>query len=157
MGRNFKKEKKLILVAHNIRSLYNVGSLFRTGDGAGVNKIILSGYTGFPPREKISKVALGAEKTLPFERAKNIGPFLKTLKKQGYQVLALETGKRGLNIFKFKPNFPVALIIGNEKRGLSKQVIRLCDKKVFIPMRGQKESLNVAVAAGVGVYELLKD
>lgn len=147
--------KKFILIAHNIRSLYNVGSLFRTADGVGVSKIILSGYTGFPPRDKISKVALGAEKTVPFERARNIGLFIKALKKQGYQVLALETGG-GQNIFKFKPKYPFALIIGNEKRGLSKAILNRADKCIYIPMRGKKESLNVAVAAGVAVYELLR-
>ncbi len=156
MAANSKKDN-FILIAHNIRSLYNVGSLFRTCDGAGVKKLILSGYTGYPPRQKISKVALGAEESVPFERVKNIGPYIKKLKKQGYQVLGLETGKDGQNIFQYKPKFPLALIIGNEKRGLSKAVLKLTHKQIFIPMYGKKMSLNVAVAAGVGIYEILRN
>jgi 23S rRNA (guanosine2251-2'-O)-methyltransferase len=152
------KEKKIIyLIAHHIRSLYNVGSLFRTGDGVGINKLVLSGYTGYPPRGKISKVALGAEKTLPWERVKDIGPYLNKLKKQGFQIVALETGKKGINFQKFKPKFPLALIIGNEKRGLSRGLLRKADKCIYIPMRGKKESLNVSVAAGVALYEILRD
>ncbi|MFH1366463.1 MAG: TrmH family RNA methyltransferase [Patescibacteria group bacterium] len=150
------KQKTVYLIAHHIRSLYNVGSLFRTGDGAGIDKLILSGYTGFPPREKISKVALGAEKTLAWERVKEIGPYLAKLKKQSFQIVALETGKKGVNFQKFKPKYPLALIIGNEKRGLSKGLLRKADKCVFIPMRGKKESLNVSVAAGIALYEMLR-
>jgi len=150
-------KKKIFLIAHNIRSLYNVGSLFRTADGAGVDKLILSGYTGYPPRQKISKVALGAEESMAWERIKKLGEHIKVLKKQGFQVIALETKEKGaVNIFKFKPKFPLALMVGNEKRGLSKSLRRKADKQVFIPMRGKKESLNVAVAAGIALYEIIK-
>lgn len=152
-----KRKRIVYLIAHHIRSLYNVGSLFRTGDGAGVNKLVLSGYTGYPPREKISKVALGAEKTLPWEKVKEIGPYLNKIKKQGFQIVALETGKKGVNFQKFKPKFPLALIIGNEKRGLNPAVLRKANKRIYIPMRGKKESLNVSMAAGIALYEILRD
>lgn len=152
-----RKAKSLYLIAHHIRSLYNVGSLFRTADGAGVSKLILSGYTGYPPREKISKVALGAEKTVPWEKVKDISCYLKGLKKQGFQIVALEIGKKGVNFQKFKPKFPLALIIGNEKRGLSKAILNRADKCLYIPMHGKKESLNVSVAAGVALYEMLRN
>ncbi|MFA5070545.1 MAG: TrmH family RNA methyltransferase [Patescibacteria group bacterium] len=153
----FKPSKTLILIAHNIRSLYNVGSLFRTGDAAGVGKLVLSGYTGYPPREKLSKVALGAEKTVPWEKVNDLGRYLAKLQKEGFQIVALEIGKKGIDFQKFKPKFPLALVIGNEKRGLSKAIINKADKCIFIPMRGRKESLNVSVAAGVALYEILRD
>ena len=152
-----RKNKSLYLIAHHLRSLYNVGSLFRTADGAGVSKLILSGYTGYPPCPKISKVALGAEKTVPWEKVIDIGPCLHKLKKQGFQIVALEIGKKGINFQKFKPKFPLALIIGNEKRGLSPAILSKADKCIYIPMRGEKESLNVSVAAGVALYEILRD
>ncbi|MDZ7798201.1 MAG: TrmH family RNA methyltransferase [Patescibacteria group bacterium] len=152
-----KNKNKLYLIAHNIRSLHNVGSLFRTADGAGVDKIILSGYTGSPPCQKISKVALGAEENVPFEKTEDINSYIKDLKKQGFKIIALETKSQGKNIYKFKPKFPLALLIGHEKRGLPAEILELADQILEIPMRGQKKSLNVAVAAGVALYQILRD
>jgi len=150
-----KDKKKLYLMAHNIRSLFNVGSLFRTGDGAGIDKIILSGYTGSPPRREISKVALGAENTVPFEKTDHPIDYIKNLKKRGFTIVALETAPRSKSMYKYKPKFPMVLLIGHEKRGLPPEILEISDQIIKIPMRGQKRSLNVAVATGVALYQLL--
>jgi len=160
-----KKRKKLkkksvrnkaIVVCHNIRSAFNVGSVFRTADAAGVDKILLGGYSAHPPHPKLLKVSLGAEETVAHERAGQIWRQLDSLKKQGYQVLALEKTKKAENLFNFKSKKPFVLILGNEKRGLSPKILKRCDKVLFIPMRGKKESLNVSVAFGIAIYQLIK-
>ena len=99
-------EKELIILAHNIRSTYNVGSFFRTADGAGVTKLVLSGYTAHPPHKGISKVALGAENWFPWEYVNNPGPWLKKMKKAGYTVVVLEQTKKSKNLFRWKPKWP---------------------------------------------------
>ncbi len=146
---------ELIILAHNIRSAYNVGSFFRTADGAGVTKIVLSGYSARPPHTGISKVALGAETWLPWESVKNPGPWLKQMKKAGYTIAALEQTRSSKNIFEWKPKFPLILIVGNEVRGVSKGLQRYADVQLEIPMGGRKESLNVASAMAVAVYSVL--
>ena len=144
---------------------YNVGAIFRTADGAGVSKIYLTGYTPCPPDKNkphktqadkmIEKTALGAEKTVGWERYDNLGTLLEELKKKKIKIIALEKIKNSQDIKKFKPYFPAALILGNEVEGVSKSVLKKCDTVVF-PMRGKKESLNVSVAAGIAMYEMLK-
>ncbi|MBU3901204.1 RNA methyltransferase [Patescibacteria group bacterium] len=145
---------KIIIVCHNIRSAFNVGSIFRTADGAGASKIILGGYSAHPPHPKLAKTALGAEKTIPYERIWSTWRAIDELKEQGYQIVALEKCRGAKNIFQFNPKFPLALALGNEVRGLSKEILKRCDEIVFIPMAGKKESLNVSVAFGVGIYQL---
>lgn len=149
-------EKELILLAHNIRSAYNVGSFFRTADGAGVSKIVLSGYCPRPDHKGVVKTALGAEKYVPWESISNPGPWIKKMKKAGYHIVALEQTKTSKNIFKWKPRWPMVLMVGNEVRGVSPALCKLADVTLEIPMRGKKESLNVASAMAVAVYELLK-
>lgn len=153
-----KYGKEIIVICHNIRSAYNVGSIFRTADGAGVAKIILGGYSAHPPHPQISKTALGAEKIVPFEKNRQIWLAIERLKKDGYQIVALENNinLKIENIFKFKPKFPLVLILGNEVGGLSKDILKRCDKIIYIPMAGEKESLNVSVAFGVAIYVLRK-
>ncbi|MDZ4226240.1 MAG: TrmH family RNA methyltransferase [Patescibacteria group bacterium] len=153
----------MILILHNIRSVYNVGSIFRTADAAGVSQIILSGYTPTPldrfkqPRKDLAKVSLGAEKTVPWVQIKNLPMAIKHLKHEGSMIVAVEQDKHSTSLFKFKlPKKPLVLIFGNEVRGLSKQSLKLCDAIVEIPMHGKKESLNVSVAAGVAMFVLLK-
>jgi tRNA G18 (ribose-2'-O)-methylase SpoU len=146
------KDKEIYIIVQNIRSLYNVGAIFRCADVFGVSKIYICGYTGFPPRNQISKTALGAEEWIFWERKKQILPLLRKLKKQGVKIVALETGKKTKPLPKFKPKFPVALVVGNEIKGISRGVINLADEVVEIPMCGRKDSLNVAVAAGVALY-----
>ena len=147
--------KNLVVVLDNIRSRENVGSIFRTADAVGVSTIYLCGITPTPPHEKISKTALGAETLVPWEYHKQTWRLIKKLKERGYQIAALEKTKSAENIFNFKPKFPLALVLGNEVEGLSFQTLKYCDKTIAIPMYGQKESLNVAVAFGVAAYTIL--
>ena len=149
--------KEICLVLDNIRSRENVGSIFRTSDATGVSKIYLCGTTPTPPHEKISKTALGAETYVPWESYKRTYILLKKLKKERINIVALELAKDSKNIFQFKPQFPLALIIGNEVKGISPKILKYCDKKISIPMYGKKESLNVSVAMGIAVYELIRD
>ena len=148
-------KKEIYVVLNNIRSRENVGSIFRTADAAGVSKLYLCGITPTPPHEKISKTALGAEACVPWEHCKQTQRLLGKLKKEGITVVALEKTQKSEDIFKFKPKFPLVLVLGNEVKGLSPQILKYCDKKLAIPMYGKKESLNVSVAAGVAVYCLL--
>jgi len=149
-----KTSKEIIVFAHNIRSAFNVGSIFRTSDAAGIHRIILGGYSAYPPHPKLLKVSLGAEKTIPYERCAQSWRKIDDFKKQQYQIVALEKTGQAENIFNFKPEFPMVLILGNEKKGLSPKILKKCDKIVSIPMRGKKESLNVSVAYGIAVYQL---
>lgn len=148
-------KKELILILDNIRSRENVGSIFRTADAAGVLKIYLCGMTPVPPHDKISKTALGAENWVPWEYRRNTWQTITELKKRGFKIYALEQTKNSRNIFKFKPQFPLALVVGNEVKGISPKILKYCDKKISIPMYGKKESLNVSVAAGIAIYTLL--
>ena len=143
------------IIAHNIRSLYNIGTIFRTADALGINQLFLTGYSAQPPRKEISKVALGAENSVPWQYYKNISPLLAKLKKQGVKIIALETSKSAINYLDFKPNFPLALLIGNEVRGLSQSLLKQADEIIFLPMKGQKESLNVGVAMAVAAYYII--
>ncbi|MBI2057825.1 MAG: RNA methyltransferase [Candidatus Yanofskybacteria bacterium] len=162
---NKKLLKPIIyLVLHNIRSAYNVGSIFRTADGAGISKIYLCGITPNPKDEpKIAKTSLGAEKHVPWERYKQTWRLLEKLKEQKVKITALEQSKDSIDYRKFKPKFlpagrqvHLALVVGNEVKGLSKKILKYCDKIIEIPMYGKKESLNVSVAAGVALYEITK-
>lgn len=146
--------RELIVLCHNVRSTYNVGSFFRTADGAGVTKLILSGYTARPPHAGIAKVALGADTWFPWEYVKQPGPWLKKMKRAGYTIAALEQTARSKNIFRWPPKFPLVLIVGNEVRGVSQRLQRYADVDLEIPMLGRKESLNVATAFGLAVYYL---
>ncbi|MFA6295766.1 MAG: RNA methyltransferase [Patescibacteria group bacterium] len=148
------KNDSFILVLDNVRSRFNVGSIFRTADGAGIDKIYLCGITPAPPHSKIAKVALGAEKFVPFESVKITWRILKKLKESGYNIVALEQTKKSINYFEYKPKFPVALVLGNEVTGLSKDILKYCDEFIEIPMKGKKESLNVSVACGIVAYEI---
>ena len=152
--------KEFIAIIHNVRSLHNVGSVFRTADGAGVSKIYLTGYTPSPVdemgrvRKEIAKTALGAEQNVEWEAVKNISTLIKKLKKEGVQIIALEKTKNAVDFKNFKPKFPTALIVGNEVRGLSSAILAYADTIISISMRGKKESLNVSVAFGIAAYSI---
>src|SRR6476469_3622433 len=153
------KSKELILIAHNIRSLHNVGSIFRAADGFGVSKIYLTGYTGAPEGTnagKIHKVALGAEEFVPWEQTRSLVRLIAKLKKTGVRIVALENNVnyKVTSLRKYKPKFPMALILGEEVKGHTKKILDLCDDIIDIPMVGQKESLNVSVACGIALYAL---
>jgi len=148
------EKPEIYLVAQNIRSLFNVGSLFRCADVFGVNKVFLGGYTGFPPRHEISKTALGAEEWVAWEKHWQTHLLIKKLKKQKIKIVVLETAKNAKPLPNFKPKFPLALVVGSERSGVSKSIMALADEVVKIPMLGKKESLNVGVAAAVALYGL---
>lgn len=165
---NQKSEKAIetILVLHNIRSTHNVGSLFRTADGAGVTKIIFSGYTPTPidkygrNRNDIAKTALGAELTLPWQQINNLPEFLTEMKGVGkkgkYLISAIEQSKNSVNYKKCnKKSKKQILILGNEVTGIESEILNLCDQIIEIPMAGGKESLNVGVAGAIVLFELL--
>lgn len=143
-------------MAHNIRSAYNVGSFFRTADGAGVSKIILSGYCPRPDHKGVIKTALGAENSVAWESIGQPGPWLKKMKKAGYTIAALEQTPKSKDLIAWKPKFPMVLILGNEVKGISPALLKYADVSLEIPMRGKKESLNVASAMAIAVYEILK-
>lgn len=146
----------IFLVLYNIRSRFNVGAIFRTADAAGVKKIYLSGITPAPPHPKIDKVALGAEKYVPFEHHKQTVRLLKKLKSQGIQLVALEQSKKSVPYYNFKPKSRMAIILGSEVKGLPNKILNLADKIIEIPMYGRKESLNVAVAGGIVLFDLIR-
>lgn len=147
-------KSELIVLAHNIRSSYNVGSIFRTADGAGVSKIILSGYSARPPHPGVTKVALGAENTVAWESVSQPGPWLRRMRRRGYRIAALEQTPKSKNIFFWRPPRRMVLVVGNEVRGVSPALLKLCDVHLEILMVGQKESLNVATAFGIAAYQL---
>jgi 23S rRNA (guanosine2251-2'-O)-methyltransferase len=162
-----KMKKTLFLIVHNIRSAHNVGAILRTADGAGVKKVYLTGYTPSPyqpgkdlaltgAQKELAKTALGAEKIVCWEKIKNLKKLIADLKKEKVNILALELSNSSKNIFAYKPRYPIALLIGNEVTGLDKKMLNIADETLFIPMRGKKESLNVSVAAGIAMYQLLK-
>lgn len=147
--------KEFYVICDNIRSLENIGSIFRTADAIGATKIFLCGISGIPPNHKISKTALGAEKVIPFEYVRQTGRLVDGLKKKKVFMIALEQDKKAVSYTKIKPKFPLALIIGNEVKGISKRILKKTDKIIYLPMRGKKESLNVAVAFGVAGYHIM--
>ena len=144
------------VLCQNIRSTHNVGALFRTADAAAISKLYLCGYTPPPPRYEISKVALGAEKNVAWEKHVQLWRAVEQLRESQFQIIALENNVESISIYEFKPQFPVALIVGNEVGGLSPAILRRADAIVHLPMHGKKESLNVSVAFGIAAYELNK-
>jgi tRNA G18 (ribose-2'-O)-methylase SpoU len=143
----------MVVIANNIRSLHNVGSIFRNAASFGVEKLFLTGYTATPPRKEISKVALGAQDLVAWEAA-GISAVIAELKKQGYQVWGLETGEGAKDIATI--NIPkIALVLGSEVEGIDSDTRTMLDGLVEIPMR-KKRSLNVSVASGIAMYLLTK-
>ena len=160
---------KITLVLHNIRSVHNVGSIFRTAEGFGVKKIYLSGYTPSPDnglphiREKISKqlnkTALGAEKLVPSEYIDDVFSLLNDLKKSDFKIIGLEQDPRSIPLPDLRRRLSstqnkIALVLGEEVHGIAPKLRDLCDELVEIPMFGKKESFNVAVSAGIALYVL---
>lgn len=142
-----------VIILENIRSLHNVGSFLRTADAAGWDKVYLCGYTGCPPDRRIEKVSLGAENFIEWEHTENTELICKKLKKEGFQIIAIEQTPQSENIFEYqKKTDKIALVFGNEVEGVSDEVLSVSDKHLEIPMHGQKSSLNVSVAGGVALY-----
>ncbi len=140
------------VVLNDIRSLFNVGSIFRTADGAGIEKLWLCGITGYPPQSEISKTALGAEARVAWEHVRDVKKVITNLKQKHYQIVLLEQMTQSIPYQKFHPQSPVCLVVGNEIGGISDEIVDLCDAAVDIEMTGIKNSLNASVAFGIVVY-----
>ncbi len=147
-------KKRITLLAHNIRSLWNVGSFFRTADAMNVEKIYLTGYTATPPRREISKTAIGAEGWIDWEYEKDTAAVIEKLKSEDWKVVGLEITEGATKISEFTASEKTCLVLGHEVTGVPEEIIKLCDDIVYIPMHGKKESLNVSVAAGIALDHL---
>jgi len=159
------QNKEIILILDNIRSTHNVGSIFRTADAARVSKIYLVGITPDPidrfgrKRSDISKASLGAEESIEWEHSSDMASLISKLKEKSFEVVALEQSELAIDYKEFQKTSlgleKLALILGSEVEGISKDILSLCDKIIDIPMLGEKESLNVSVATGVALFRIL--
>jgi tRNA G18 (ribose-2'-O)-methylase SpoU len=140
----------------NVRSMYNTGSFFRTADGAAVERLYLSGITARPPKNAIAKTALGAEDAVPWVDCRDALSTIRELRARGYEIAAIETAVTAVDVFDWRPRWPVLLLFGHEVEGVSAELLAQCDTFVRIPMLGAKHSLNVASAGAVVLYELLR-
>lgn len=141
----------------SIRSSYNVGSIFRTSDGAMIERLYLCGYTPYPPKKEVLKTALGSTESVEWEYAEDPKEVILSLKEKGYKICALELTDSSKAHYELeKSDIPLCLLIGNEITGVSQELIDLCDVSIEIPQYGIKQSLNVAVAYGIAVFELRK-
>jgi len=156
----FKESEKIpiIVVLENIRSAYNVGSVFRTSDAFLVEAIYIVGYTSQPPHKEIKKTALGAEESVTWKHFETTVDAIADLKQKGFNVYAVEQaeGSNKLNAISFDADEKIAVIFGNEKAGVEQSTIGLCDGSIEIPQLGMKHSLNIATAAGVVLWELVR-
>jgi len=156
-------QRDLRILLHNIRSAHNVGAIFRTSDAIGVSRIYLSGYTPAPvdrfsrPVGEIAKTALGAEKVIPWEYAKRPEQFLRRCKKENFTVVGIEQDRRAVDYKEYRTPKRVVILVGNEVRGISKSLRDRCDTLIEVPMRGNKESLNVSTAFGIVMFRLFDD
>lgn len=160
--------REIILVVHNIRSTHNVGSLLRSADGLGINKVIFSGYTPYPSsandsrlphiskkmNSQIHKTALGAENSIDWENIDDLTAVTKKYAKHGYEIAALEQTDQAVDISEYQPPEKILLVVGNEVSGVDKNTLNLADTHLRIPMLGAKESFNVSVAAAIALYHL---
>jgi tRNA G18 (ribose-2'-O)-methylase SpoU len=144
------------VLLENVRSLYNVGAFFRTGDAVSLRKLYLAGFTGYPPQKMITKTALGAEETVAWERVPDARALVSALRASNHEIAAIETSVHAVDLFDWQPRFPVCVLFGHETDGLTPELGALADTHVRIPMLGRKHSLNVATAGGVVLYELLR-
>ena len=144
------------VLLENVRSLYNVGAFFRTGDAVGLEKLWLAGITGHPPENMISKTALGAEETVAWQHTRDPAEVIRTLREAHYEITAIETSVHAVDLFDWNPRWPVCVLFGHETDGLTQELGAMADTHVRIPMLGRKHSLNVATAGGVVLYELLR-
>jgi tRNA G18 (ribose-2'-O)-methylase SpoU len=155
------QKPEICLAVNNIRSTHNVGSIFRTADGVGIKKIYICGVSPSPvdrfgrERKDLAKVALGAEKNMEWEYIKEIKDLIEIKKKQGFEIFALEQNDNSVDYKDVKIVKDTLIILGEETKGIDKEILNMCNKIVEIPMKGNKESLNVSVASGVLLYRLL--
>lgn len=154
--------REISVILHNARSVHNVGSIFRTADAAGVKKIYLCGITPTPLdrfgkwRKDFTKVSLGAERFVEWEKRQTTSRLIDELKDEGFKIFAVEQSKKSVPYYNLKPiTHKLVLVLGSEVKGLPSSILKRADKILEIPMRGEKESLNVAVAFGIVIYGLL--
>jgi tRNA G18 (ribose-2'-O)-methylase SpoU len=161
-----ESEKQIVLIAHNLRSCHNVGSLLRTADGLGITKVYLTGYTPYPLHtgdtrlphlatkidKQIHKTALGAEKTVAWESFHDVFAVFTVLKDQGYRIAAIEQAEHSTPLPDYRTDEPIALVVGREVEGMELEVLAACDVALEIPMFGQKESFNVVQAAAMAMF-----
>ena len=157
----FSRDQRIVVVLDNIRSLYNTGSILRTADASGVERVVLCGITPRPDqgsrqRRAIAKTALGAENSVQWEYKPDAHAALRSLTAEGYQTVAVEIFPLAVNLFEWTPRWPVCLVFGHEVEGVSSDLAAHVETTIRIPMLGQKRSLNVATAAGVVLYELVR-
>jgi 23S rRNA (guanosine2251-2'-O)-methyltransferase len=159
---------RIRLILDNVRSTHNVGAILRTADAIGVELVYACGYTPYPglPSDSrpphvqssntkaIAKTALGAENSVPILHYSATTDALAEARSSGFKIIVLEQSENSLNLYRFKPTFPLALVVGNEVEGVAREVLELADAVVELPMDGRKESLNVAVSAAVALYQL---
>lgn len=147
----------LVLVLHNLRSAFNVGSIFRTAECFGVQKIYLCGYTPLPTQDKLAKTAMGTESLIDWEEVPKIAELLPRLRTESAcNIVALETTSHAIPLENTFPEGPTAFVLGNERFGLDPEVLELCTEVRKIPLRGQKNSLNVGVATAIATYEFCR-
>jgi tRNA G18 (ribose-2'-O)-methylase SpoU len=146
----------IIGVLDRVRSAHNVGSMFRTADGARLQELVLCGYTPTPPHKHLSKTALRATESVPWRHCETVEDAIDELKTSGFLVLGLEFNEASSSLYDCDLIFPVALVVGNEAAGLSSEVLSRCDASVHLPMHGLKTSLNVSVAFGIAAYEVVR-
>jgi len=151
-----EKRPRMPVVAlfDNIRSMFNVGSMFRTADGAWLEEIIICGYTASPPRKEIAKTALGAEYSVPWRYVPNAVDAIRALKLRGYIAIALEHTTQSRSYTHVDYEYPLLFVVGNEGVGIQDEIVKECDFAVELPQNGMKSSMNVAVAFGIMLYEL---
>lgn len=151
------KRNPIYVLCDNIRSVYNIGSIFRTSDAALIEKLFLTGYTASPPRSEIEKVALGATESVKWEYVKKPIDAVSSLKIAGVKIVSLEMTDSSRKYFEIsKSDFPLCLILGNELTGVSNELLQLSDSSIEIPQYGYKHSMNVAVAYGIALFEMVK-
>lgn len=143
----------LVFVLHNLRSAFNVGSIFRTAECLHAEKIYLCGYTPSPEQSKVLKTALGTQENMAWVESTSILETLQSLKKQGYRLVALETAQKAVSLYEDFPSQPTAFVVGNERFGLDLDVLQNVDEVRYIPLRGQKNSLNVGVSLAIAGFE----
>lgn len=154
---SFARRMPVYVILNSIRSNYNVGSIFRTSDGAMIEKLYLCGYTPHPPKKEILKTALGATESVKWEYVKDPLTAIKELKSRGIKICALELTDKSKSYYDIsKDDFPLAIVVGNEISGVSQEILDNCDFSIEIPQYGIKQSLNVAVAYGIAIFEMRK-
>lgn len=151
------KKMPVFVLLNSIRSNYNVGAIFRTSDGAMIEKLYLCGYTPCPPKKEVLKTALGSTESVKWEYVKDAKTVISKMKEQGIKIVALEITENSVPYHQISlSEFPICLVVGNEITGVSQELLDLCDKSIEIPQYGIKQSLNVAVAYGIAVFEIRK-